>query len=155
MSDHWPAVSQNPVSSVQPEFLPSSWCFLLVTFYPLSPISPFYDKPHPGSFPCIKSYCSLARIIEWFFPISPSQIPSAQSFCVTLAAQPGALWQPRGLGWGGRFRREGTYASLWLIHVAAWQKPTHHHKAIILQLKINFKIFPLAKRKVEEVISPL
>ena len=31
---------------------------------PLSPLSPLYDKPHPGSFPCIKSYCSLARIIE-------------------------------------------------------------------------------------------
>ena len=154
MSDHWPAVSQNPVSSVQPEFLPSSWCFLLVTFYPLTPTLLLWAQSLPSMTNPIL-VASLARIIEWFFPISPSQIPSAQSFCVTLAAQPGALWQPRGLGWGGRFRREGTYASLWLIHVAAWQKPTHHHKAIILQLKINFKIFPLAKRKVEEVISPL
>jgi len=37
----------------------------------------------------------------------------------------------------GRFKREGTYAYLWLIHVDVWQKPTQHSKAIILQLKIN------------------
>ena len=35
------------------------------------------------------------------------------------------------------FKREGTYVYLWLIHVDAWQKPTQHCKAIILQLKIN------------------
>ena len=42
---------------------------------------------------------------------------------------------------GERFRREGTYAYLWLIHVAVWQKPMRYCKAIILQLKIsiNFK----------------
>ena len=34
-----------------------------------------------------------------------------------------------------RFKREGTYAYLWLIHVDVWQKPTQHGKAIILQLK--------------------
>ena len=28
-----------------------------------------------------------------------------------------ALYQPRGLGWGGRFKREGIYVYLWLIHV--------------------------------------
>ena len=46
-----------------------------------------------------------------------------------------------GLGWGvgGRFKREGTYIYLWLIYVVAWQKPTQHCKAIILQLKINLK----------------
>ena len=40
---------------------------------------------------------------------------------------------------GGRFKREGTYVFLWLIHVDKWQKPTKHGKAIILQLKINFR----------------
>jgi len=25
---------------------------------------------------------------------------------------------------GGRFKREGTYIYLWLIHVDVWQKPT-------------------------------
>ena len=58
----------------------------------------------------------------------------------TQGAQPGALWQPRGVGWGevgGRFKREGIYVYLWLIHIAIWQKPTQHCKAIIFQLKIN------------------
>ena len=43
------------------------------------------------------------------------------------------------MGWevGGRFKREGTYVYLWLIHVGAWQKPTQYCKAIILQLKID------------------
>ena len=42
-------------------------------------------------------------------------------------------------GWevGGRFKREGTYAHLWLIHVDVWQEPTQYCKAIILQLKTN------------------
>ena len=32
-----------------------------------------------------------------------------------------------------------TYVYLWLIHIVVWQKPIQHCKAIILQLKINFK----------------
>ena len=39
-------------------------------------------------------------------------------------------------GMGGRFKREGTYAYLWLIHVDVWQKLTQYCKAIILQLRI-------------------
>ena len=31
--------------------------------------------------------------------------------------QIGALYKPRGVGWGGRFKREGIYVYLWLIHV--------------------------------------
>ena len=44
-------------------------------------------------------------------------------------------------GWRvrGRFKREGTYVYLWLIHTDVWQKPTQYCKAIILQLKINLK----------------
>ena len=38
---------------------------------------------------------------------------------------------------GGRFKREGTYVYLWLIHADVWQKPTQYCKAIILQLQIN------------------
>ena len=43
------------------------------------------------------------------------------------------------MGWevGGKFKEEGTYVYLWLIHVDIWQKPTQYCKAIILQLKIN------------------
>ena len=42
-----------------------------------------------------------------------------------------------GNGWevGGRFKREGTYVYLWLIHITVWQKPTQHCKESILQLK--------------------
>ena len=36
---------------------------------------------------------------------------------------------------GGRFKREGTYAYLWLMHIDVWQKPTQYCKAIVLQLK--------------------
>ena len=35
----------------------------------------------------------------------------------------------------GRFRREGTYVYLRLIHVDVWQKPIQYCKAIFLQLK--------------------
>ena len=45
------------------------------------------------------------------------------------------LWDE---GVGGRFRLEGIYVYLGLIHVA-WQKPTQHCKPIILQLKRNLK----------------
>ena len=33
---------------------------------------------------------------------------------------------------GERFRREGTYVYLWLIHVDLWQKPAQYCKANIL-----------------------
>ena len=36
-----------------------------------------------------------------------------------------------------RFKREGPYAYLWLIHADVWQKPTQYCKAIIHQLKIK------------------
>ena len=54
----------------------------------------------------------------------------------TQGAQLGALGRPRGagrVGMGGRFKREGMYVCLQLIHVVVWQKPTQHCKAIILQ----------------------
>ena len=40
---------------------------------------------------------------------------------------------------GGRFRREGTYTYLRLIHTAIWQKPIQHCKTNILQLKMKKK----------------
>ena len=42
-----------------------------------------------------------------------------------------------GAGGGRGVRRERTYVYLWLMHVAAWQKPTQYCKPIILQFKIN------------------
>ena len=47
----------------------------------------------------------------------------------------------------GKFKREGTYVYLWLIHVDVLQKPAQHCKAIILQLKINFKSYLKKKEK--------
>ena len=47
-------------------------------------------------------------------------------------------WDRVGAG-RGRFKREGTYVYLRLIHAVIWQKPTQHCKAIILQLKKNRK----------------
>ena len=37
---------------------------------------------------------------------------------------------------GRRFKREGTYEYLWLIHVEVGQKLRQYYKAITLQLKI-------------------
>ena len=48
--------------------------------------------------------------------------------------------ESREVGWEveGRFKREGIYVYLWLIHTAVQQKPTQHCKAIILQFKNKF-----------------
>ena len=40
-----------------------------------------------------------------------------------------------GRGTGRRFKREGIYVYLWVIHVEVWQKTSKLCKAIILQLK--------------------
>ena len=43
-------------------------------------------------------------------------------------------------GWGGREdQKGGDIVYLTLLHIVVRQKPTQHCKAIILQLKINFK----------------
>ena len=42
---------------------------------------------------------------------------SQWEFAVWLRTQTGALYQPRGVGWGGKFKREGMSVYLWLIHV--------------------------------------
>ena len=66
-----------------------------------------------------------------------------ESCRVTQGAQPSALGKRGRGGWdggvGGRFKRDGVHANLWLIHAVVWQKPAQHCKAIILQLKINLK----------------
>ena len=67
--------------------------------------------------------------------------------CLTLSdpmdcSPPGSsihgIFQARVLEWGA-IAFSKTYVYLWLIHVDVWQKPTQYCKAIILQLKINFK----------------
>ena len=54
---------------------------------------------------------------------------------------------------GGRFKREETFAHLWLIHVDVWQKPIQYCKAIILQLKVKKK-FSLKLKKEKITTTP-
>ena len=53
-------------------------------------------------------------------------------------------------GWDGegdgRFKRDGTYVYLWLIHVDIWQRTTKFCKAVILRLK-NKLIFKKERPK--------
>ena len=70
------------------------------------------------------------------------KIDSQREFAVCFRKfQTGALYQPRGLGigkeMGGRFKREGRYVHIWLIHVEVSEKTTKFCRAIILPLKIN------------------
>ena len=56
-----------------------------------------------------------------------------------MALKSGALGQPRGMGWGGRWQRGsgwGPHVQIWLIHVSVWQKPLQYCKVISLQLKL-------------------
>ena len=59
-------------------------------------------------------------------------------------------------GWdarvGGRLRKEGIYAYLWLIHIVVQQKPAQRCNAIILQLKNNNK--KLNSRVTKVLVSP-
>ena len=58
--------------------------------------------------------------------------------CMAQETQTQALYQPRGMGWGGRMEggsKGGEYVYLWLIHVEIWQKTIQFYKAFILQEK--------------------
>ena len=80
---------------------------------------------------------------HWIINMTISKIDSqwglagwcrAQVRCSVTTSRGSMWWEVT-----GRFKKEGTYMYLWLIHVGVWQKPTQYCKAIILQLKINFK----------------
>ena len=57
---------------------------------------------------------------------------------------------------GGRFKREGTYLYLWLIHVVVLQKATQHCKATIpIKLKsqvLSAKALKMYKTKVSSYL---
>ena len=59
-------------------------------------------------------------------------IQEAQTQCSVKTQRGG-----KGREAGGRFKREGTYVYLWLIHVDVWQKTANYCKATTLQLKIK------------------
>ena len=59
------------------------------------------------------------------------------------ALKAGALGQPRGMGWEGKWKgslekQDGGHTCPWLIHVEVWQKSSQYCKVIILQLKPFF-----------------
>ena len=65
---------------------------------------------------------------------------------VTPGAQARALWQPQGLGRGGRWEgdsRAGTLVHGWLVRVGVWQKPARYCTAIVLQSNKFLKILCL------------
>ena len=73
-------------------------------------------------------------------------------FAVRFRVHNHGLCEARGgIGWevGERFKKEGTYLYLWLIHVDVWQKPIQYCKAIVLQLKINKLIFKERKARLK------
>ena len=74
---------------------------------------------------------------HWNKYITICKIDSQREFAVWhRELKPGALWQPKGVGWGeveGRFKREGTYVYLRLIHINIWR---NQHN-IVKQLSSN------------------
>ena len=77
----------------------------------------------------------VALTLSYVKQIASGELPyyTASSTQCSVTTQRGGL----GCWVGGNFRREGTYVSLWLIHITVWRKPTQHYKAIILQSKIK------------------
>ena len=73
--------------------------------------------------------------------ISPPSPPCTVSKCLffisTSVLLPSALLQPRGKGWGGRFKREEKYVNLRLILVDVWQKPSKYCNYPLIKNKIN------------------
>ena len=71
--------------------------------------------------------------------IAICKMDSQGEFVVSLRKlKQGLLYQPRGMGWGGRWEGEsgwGTPVHPWLIHVNIGQKPPQYCKVISLQLK--------------------
>ena len=95
---------------------------------------------------------SRRRHSSWGYPLDPAEAgprqiangnflyESGNSNLGSVTFSRGGMWEVR-----RKFKREGTYVYLRLIHVDEWQKPTQYCKATIPQLKIN-KCFKNAKK---------
>ena len=70
----------------------------------------------------------------WFSYVN--QIASGKLLCNTGSSMrnSGTAWRG-GMGWGRRFKREGTYLYLQLVHFVVWKKTTQYYRTIILQRK--------------------
>ena len=80
---------------------------------------------------------------HWNMYISICEIDDQSKFDAwSRALRAGALGQPRGMGWGGKWKGvqdEGTHVHPWLVHVNVWQKPPQYCKVTSLKLiSINF-----------------
>ena len=63
--------------------------------------------------------------VTWKFTLLYVKIDSQWEFAVCLReCKQGLCNNLEGKEMGGKFKREGTYVYLWLIHVDIWQKPT-------------------------------
>jgi len=69
--------------------------------------------------------------------ISICKTDSQQEFAVWLSKVEGALYQPRGVRWGGRFKTEGTYVYLWLIILRYDRKQQNSVKQLSFNKKVN------------------
>ena len=69
----------------------------------------------------------FSYLVKWHAMLALRRAPKA-----------GALGQPRGMRWEGRWEGNsgwGTHVYLWPIHVDVWQKPPQYCKVNTLQLK--------------------
>ena len=58
---------------------------------------------------------------------------------MSQGAQSSVLWQPRGMGWGGRWQEGRDVCKSMVTHADVWQKSTQYCKAIILVLAFKEK----------------
>ena len=80
----------------------------------------------------IETYIAICKIdSQWKFSVCLRELKEV--LCVNLERWGGGM----GREMGGKFKREGAYVYLWLIHVDVSQKTTKFCKAIILQLKLK------------------
>ena len=91
-------------------------------------------RPGPNS---VKKPASLPAALPFMNSYDPDCLclPAGPVFSFTCTCICHPFPKPKFLE--GRFKREGTYIHLWLIHVAIWQKSNQYYKANILPLKIN------------------
>ena len=95
--------------------------------HPLSSPSP--PAPNPSQHQSLFQWVNSSH--ETY--ITVCEIDSQRKFAVWLRKLKQGLCihlEGREMGW--RFKREGIYVYLWLIHVEVWQKTTKFCKAIIL-----------------------
>ena len=116
-------------------------------------ITGHYPKPKSrecpvsyGKFPLVIYFTSgnvyVPMLLSQISPPSPSPTVSKCLFFISAPLLlPNALLQPRGKGWGGRFKREKTYVNLWTILVDIQQKLSKYCNYPLVKNKIFKKVW--------------